>query len=54
MIFLPQQTVYKVLHSPRLAGMTIDDVREFEQKLHEETNQKVLEGMEVPESTPGT
>ena len=36
------------------AGMTLDDVREFEHKLHEETNQKVLEGMEAPDSGPGT
>ena len=35
-------------------GMTIADVRKYEQKLHEETNQKVLDGMDTLDSNSGT
>ena len=36
------------------AGMSIEDVREYERKLHDETNQKVLDGLEIPDSKPDT
>ena len=36
------------------AGMSIDDVREYEKKLHEETNQKVLDGMDIADFKPDT
>lgn len=36
------------------AGMSIEDVRKYERKLHDETNQKVLDGLEIPDSKPDT
>jgi hypothetical protein len=35
-------------------GMSIDDVRKYEKKLHEETNQKVLDGMDSSDSNCDT